>query len=98
MIYLHDGIHLMAELGANERGQIVSADTPELHDFARRIGLQRFWFQRDRFHPHYDVFGSRPEAALRDGAIAIHWRNLRECMALARRESRMVEIREIIGA
>jgi len=87
----------MAELGANERGQIVSADTPELHDFAHRIGLRRSWFQGDRFHPHYDVFGSRPDAALKAGAITVNVAALRDCMALARREARMVTIMEVFG-
>lgn len=99
VIYLHDGTHLMADLGADGRGvvvQIISADTQELHDFAQRIALRRAWFQKDAFHPHYDVFGSRPAAALKAGAIAIHFRLLRDCIARARRESRVVNIQEVL--
>ena len=95
MIYLHDAVHLMADLGADAGGRIVSADTEELHQFARAIGLQRSWYQDEPRHPHYDVFGSRPAAALKAGAIEVHFRLLRDCMALARRESRAVSIKEV---
>jgi hypothetical protein len=90
----------MAELGADGSGpgivQIVSADAEELHAFARGLGLKRRWFQDTPPHPHYDVFGSRPAAALKAGAFEVPYELLRECMALARRESRVVSIEEVL--
>lgn len=40
-----DGIHLISD-----------CDLGELHQFAKRVGLKREWFQ-DKRVPHYDVFG-----------------------------------------
>jgi hypothetical protein len=39
----------------------------ELHDFARRIGLKREWFQGTRI-PHYDVAPGKWQQAVRCGA------------------------------
>lgn len=40
----------------------------ELHDFARRIGMQRTWFQADGRLPHYDLTPERYRLALAAGA------------------------------
>lgn len=54
-------------------------DQTELHKLARKIGLQRSWFQ-DKKHPnapwmwHYDVTEGRRRAAVRAGAVEISWR------------------------
>jgi hypothetical protein len=40
----------------------------ELHDFARRIGMQRAWFQPDGRLPHYDLTPERYRLALAAGA------------------------------
>jgi hypothetical protein len=98
MIYLHDSVHLMADLGADARGLISSADTEELHEFARRIGLQRGWFQAEPRHPHYDVWASRRVTAIACGAVEVHFRLLRDCCAMAKRESRAVSIQEVLTA
>lgn len=46
------------------------ADTlEELHDFARRLGLKRCWFQDMASYPHYDVTIATREKALALGAI-----------------------------
>ncbi|MGI9507631.1 MAG: DUF4031 domain-containing protein [Geminicoccaceae bacterium] len=45
----------------------------ELHEFARRIGMKREWFQ-DGSAPHYDVCKSRRVAAIENGAIEISCR------------------------
>lgn len=47
------------------------ADTlDELHAFARKIGLQRSWFQNHRFLPHYDLIASKRGIAIAFGAIS----------------------------
>ena len=46
----------------------LEADTlEELHDFARRLGLKRSWFQ-PRSVPHYDLSPAKHAQALRMGA------------------------------
>lgn len=48
------------------------ADTEqELHDFAKRLGLRREWFQPRERHPHYDLTLRRREVAIRLGAIEV---------------------------
>ncbi|ROR21408.1 uncharacterized protein DUF4031 [Comamonas sp. BIGb0124] len=45
------------------------ADTlPELHTFARRLGLREAWFQAKSAYPHYDVTVSVRDRALAMGA------------------------------
>lgn len=39
----------------------------ELHNFARRLGLRREWFQGGR-HPHYDLTTSKRRLAVKLGA------------------------------
>lgn len=47
----------------------MTADTlEELHAFARRLGLQRGWFQA-RSSPHYDLTPARRARALEAGAV-----------------------------
>lgn len=48
---------------------LVADSLKELHDFARRIGLKRQWFQDRGFYPHYDVTIAIREKALRLGAV-----------------------------
>jgi hypothetical protein len=46
------------------------ADTPdELHSFARRLGLQKSWFQSESIYPHYDITTTVRERALELGAL-----------------------------
>ena len=40
----------------------------ELHAFAQSIGLQRAWFQADKFLNHYDVVPSKWTLAWKQGA------------------------------
>lgn len=48
---------------------LVADSLNELHDFARRLGLKRQWFQDQGFYPHYDVTMAVREKALRLGAV-----------------------------
>ena len=44
MVYF-DGIHLVAD------------SIKELHEFARKCGMNIQWYQNHPAHPHYDVWG-----------------------------------------
>lgn len=46
----------------------------ELHEFAKKIGMRREWFQEHRLMPHYDLSPARREAALAAGATFVPWR------------------------
>lgn len=63
MIYT-DGIHLVADT------------LEELHLFAKQIGLKFEWFQNKKKHPHYDIFNSKLDKALLNGAIFINKRDI----------------------
>jgi hypothetical protein len=48
------------------------ADTlPELHAFAKQIGVARHWFHRTKRHPHYDLVESERVKAIAAGAEAM---------------------------
>lgn len=48
------------------------ADTnEELHEFARRLGLKRSWFQAKASGPHYDLTAGKRSLAVRLGAIEL---------------------------
>jgi hypothetical protein len=50
----------------------LTADSPEeLHAFARRLGLERWWCHEHRGRPHYDVSEKRRARALQLGAVEI---------------------------
>jgi len=47
-------------------------DVDELHEFVKRLGLKRSWFQNDERLPHYDVTANkRREAVQRLGAVEV---------------------------
>lgn len=56
------------------------ADTlDELHVFAKRLGLQRAWFQGRSVYPHYDVTLSVRDRALAMGALLGDRRTIIAC-------------------
>lgn len=58
-------------------GQHLAADTlDELHEFAKKIGLKRDWFQDHPKHPHYDLLGCMTTKAEKHGAAKIRPRDL----------------------
>lgn len=67
---LTDGIHLVSDTSLQE-----------LHEFARKIGLKRHWFQRgkSRRHPHYDLFRGMHGKAMEAGAHLVPTRLLVQC-------------------
>ena len=47
------------------------ADTvEELHAFAKKLGLEREWFQNKKGVPHYDITANKRTEAIHKGAIA----------------------------
>lgn len=49
----------------------------ELHEFARKLGMRRSWFQPGRGrHPHYDLVKVRRDKAIALGAKAVSSREL----------------------
>ena len=51
-------------------------DIAELHAFAARLGLRRVWFQDKPWpHAHYDVTDSKRLQAIKNGAVAVTWRD-----------------------
>lgn len=48
---------------------IVAGKLNDLHDFAKRIGLRRKWFQGNASWPHYDLTVNKRAHALRYGAL-----------------------------
>lgn len=47
-----------------------SDDLTELHEFAKRIGLRREWFQAHYRLPHYDLTAARRVKAIELGAVS----------------------------
>lgn len=61
-------------------GHLVSTSSlEELHEFAKKINLRRYWFQEGRGkHPHYDVWGVKFVDALEAGATLVESREIIE--------------------
>lgn len=63
------------------------ADTlPELHEFARRLGLREVWFQSKSAYPHYDVTVNVRDRALTMGAVLGDRRTIITCAKLLKHE------------
>ena len=74
---------------------LIADSREELHEFARKLGLKREWFQdpvvngkpkaapgsRAAENWHYDVTDSMRRKALELGAQPVHWRHLHEVIA-----------------
>lgn len=68
------------------------ADTlPELHAFARRLGLREAWFQSKSAYPHYDVTVSVRDRALTMGASMGDRQTIISCARLLKNELRSDE-------
>jgi hypothetical protein len=50
---------------------IVAGKLDDLHVFAKKIGLQRSWFQGNASWPHYDLTPNKRKLALKLGAVEI---------------------------
>jgi hypothetical protein len=67
---------------------MVADGEPELHAFARAIGLRPEWMQRDARGVHYDLTARRRALAVRRGAREVTSRELAARMARARPQSK----------
>ena len=69
----------------------LTADTrDELHDFAKRLGLRRTWFQDHAIRWHYDITPPKRARALQLGAVEIDRHALADIMAKRRTARRTV--------
>lgn len=48
---------------------LVADTVEELHEFAKKLGMQKAWFQLDASYPHYDITVESRVRALEFGAI-----------------------------
>jgi hypothetical protein len=51
---------------------LMADNIEELHDFAKKLGLQRSWFQSKAQHAHYDITANKRFLALKMGAIYVN--------------------------
>ncbi len=70
---------------------LIADSLDELHEFAKRIGMKRAWFQNDSRLPHYDLNFSRRVVAIRAGAIEV---DRREFVTKMRELQQQVQIYE----
>lgn len=54
----------------NTACHLIADSVGELHEFAKRLGLKRTWFQ-DKTIPHYDLVTSKRVWAVELGAVEI---------------------------
>ncbi len=74
---------------------LVGDDEEELHDFARRLGLRRAWFQehpRRAYRDHYDVTDPLRATAIELGAAPVTWRDMGRIMRRRRLDAAAVEV------
>lgn len=67
---------------------LIADDIHELHEFAKKIGLKRAWFQHSVSLPHYDISQSKRQLALQNGAIEINNLKVFELIRRQRRRGR----------
>lgn len=51
-------------------GHLFGTDLEELHEFAKKIGLKREWYQGSKF-PHYDLTRGKRRLAINKGAVRV---------------------------
>lgn len=59
---------------------LIADSVNELHEFAKRIGMRRSWFQNDGRLPHYDLNENRRRIAVKQGATELDRRQFVEKM------------------
>lgn len=58
---------------------MVADDTNELHEFAKKLGLKRSWYQTSASYPHYDITTTNRSKALLLGAQLGSRKKIIEC-------------------
>lgn len=53
-------------------GHLLTSDIDELHEFAKKLGLKREWFQL-KTAPHYDLTKNKRQQAINNGAKVIEF-------------------------
>ncbi len=69
MVYVDDLIDWGWRLGPS--CHLIADSEEELHEFAKRIGMRRSWFQFHGRLPHYDLTEKRRAKALELGAVQL---------------------------
>lgn len=72
----HLPIRLRGEWCRMMTDDLTPAGLDELHAMARRLGLNRVWFQNKPRYPHYDLRPSKRVLAIRYGARAVESREM----------------------
>ena len=73
MVYVDQitSVRINADWPWREACHMFCGDEDELHNFARRVGLKRSWFQDLARFPHYDLTSGKRKSALQCGAMAV---------------------------
>lgn len=72
MVYIDEPPHMIGKGYAH----MFADSIPELHDFAKNLGIKKCWFsnKRGKNQPHYDVPLRKVTMALVNGARLVDWR------------------------
>jgi len=69
---------------------MTDGDIDELHKFAKKIGLQRHWFQKHVTHPHYDITESVRILAVNAGAFPVPSRYMvKRCSSIFAKQKKL---------
>lgn len=68
----------MGSYRSMKMSHMAASSDEELHEMARKIGVDRRHWQSDKNHrlSHYDICMSKRNLALKNGAIAVTWRQM----------------------
>ena len=66
-------------------GHLLTSDIDELHEFARKLGLKREWFQ-NKSAPHYDLTANKRRQAIELGAQEIGFGEFSDDMLMCQGE------------
>lgn len=58
------------------RFHLAADSLQELHDFCKKVGINRCWFHNAKGHPHYDITSEQREASISAGAVPLTSREL----------------------
>lgn len=83
--YLREAIEPRARCNGRQWCHLFTDTEEELHDFAKKIGMKRGWFQRHKRFPHYDLVPRRRAMAVKLGAEEISLRDFMKKFILVRR-------------
>lgn len=85
MVYVDDAKN---PFGRMLMSHMIADTEDELHKMAKRIGLQRKWYQPN--HSHYDVCQSKKKLAISYGAVEITSQELVSILRRAKIRSKVI--------